>query len=307
MALAIALYCCGTGVRFFDDPTPALVMMFTAYRYWPTVLEFAMGNSDVILLVAICGMFVCSRYGKWILFALLVALAALTKTWMIGMLFYLLARRKWGAATAGLGFFFAGGAMLFSMIGWKEFPVFLEVTRRYASQPLLVSHSVAGVARIFFSANPVITPWVISPAIHMPALAAGYGLLVSGLLYLWWKGPEMNGYQTRLCLGLTALALILGSPISHQYYFILALPLLWALLIGSGGSSPQWGVRVAAFILYLLFSIPTPGDPLPESVKHGIRSAEVAITFAAGMSLWVLGHFALMREFSKPRETAVGT
>ena len=160
------------------------------------------------------------------------------------------------------------------------------------------------MARLFFSVNQVMTPWVNSPALHLAVLVAGYGFLVSGLLYLWWKGPEMNEYQGQLCLGLTALALILGSPISHQYYFIFALPLFWTLLVGSGGSSRGWGVRVAAFALYLVYSFPAPGDPLADVFKHGIRSAEVAITFVTGMSLWGLGLFALIREFSASRELA---
>src|SRR6202042_351131 len=122
-------------------------------------------------------------------------------------LFYLLARRKWGAAAAALGFSAAGGAILFSVVGWGEFPRFLEVTRRYSSQPMLVSHSVAGMARMFFSANQVgVTPWVNSRAVYLAVMAAGYGFLVSGLLYLWWKGPGMNEYQRRLCLGMTVLA-----------------------------------------------------------------------------------------------------
>jgi hypothetical protein len=304
VALAVVLYCWGTGLRLLDAPVPVLLALLTAYRFWPTTLELAVGNSDIMLMVALCALYVCERYGKWILFALVVALAALTKTWMIAALFYLLVRRKWLAAVAGVGFFVAGGAMLFCVVGWKEFHPFLEVTRRFSSQPTIVSHSVAGIARMFFTINPVMTPLVNSSALHLVVLAAGYGILAAGLLYLWWKGPAMNGYQRRLCLGLTALALILGSPLSHQYYFILALPLLWTLMAGDGESTPGWGVRVAAFLLYLILSIPAPGDPLPAVYKHGFKSLEVAITFVTAMSLWGLGLFAMVSKFSRSGNVA---
>ncbi len=298
LVLAVVLYSLGTGLRPLDAVAPALLLLFTAFRFWPTVLELAMGNVDIILLAAVCGMFICDRRGKWVWLALLAALAALTKTWMIGALFYLAARRKWRAATAGVVFFAAGLAILFCVAGWKEFPQWIEITRRYSSQPMIVSHSVAGIARMYFSPNPVMTPWVNSPALHALALAAGYGILLGGLFYLWWNGPRMNQRQARLCLGLTPLALILGSSVSHQYYFILALPLLWTLILGSAETPGGLGVSLAAFALYVAFSIPSPGDPLPEAFKHGVKSAEVAISFVSGMLLWGLGLFAVMRDFS---------
>jgi hypothetical protein len=138
---------------------------------------------------------------------------------------------------------------------------------------------------------------VNSAAVHLAALAAGYGYLVCGLFCLWWRGPEMNAYQARLCLGLTPLALVLGNTLSHQYYLVLALPLLWTLLVGSADSSPGWGVRLAAFALYLVLSIPSPGDPLPEALKHGPKMLEVATSFGSGMLLFGLGVCVVMREF----------
>jgi len=297
LTLAALLFCWGAEMRFPEDIALVLLVLFTAFRYWPAVIELAMGNSDVILLLAIAGMFVCNRYKKWMLFALLVALATLTKTWMIGSLFFLLARRKWNAAAAALAFIAAGAAILFTVVGWPEFARFLETTRRYSSQPDLVSLSVAGMARMYFTANHVLKPWADNRALYLATLAAGYGFLMAGLAYLWWKAPLMNSAQWRLLLALAALAIILGSPVCHQFYYVLALPLIWALLTGPGA----WPVKLAAFALYLVFSIPTPGlNPVAEVLRHGIRSAEVAIDFLTGMALWALGLFELNREFSTP-------
>jgi hypothetical protein len=302
LALAMGLYCWGVGLKVFDDAVAVLLILFTGYRYWPTVLELAMGNVDLLLLLLLCGMYVCDRFEKWIWMGVLAAVAGLTKTWMIGIIFYLIARRKWLAAFLSCLFFAAGIAAMFALIGWRELPQWLAITRRYSQQPLIVSHSVAGMARIYFATNPLITPLIISNPVHMAALVIGYGILVVGLLLLFWRGSEMSEYQGRLCLGLTALALVLGNSVSHQYYFVLALPLIWTLLIGSANSSPGWIVRLLAFLLYLVFSMPSPGDPLPAALTHGIRSIEIATTFVSGMLLWGLGLFVVISQFPPPEE-----
>ena len=112
---------------------------------------------------------------------------------------------------------------------------------------------------MYFRVNPLITPWKDSAALYAGAMVLGYGMLVGGLVYLFLKGPKMTNYQAQVCLGLTPLALVLGSPVCHQFYYILALPLFWTLIAGPGRMDSGWGVRVAAFVLYLIFSVPTPG------------------------------------------------
>jgi len=301
LTAAVFLCCWGAGLRLLEDGALVLLMFFTGFRYWPTTIELGIGNSDMVLLFFAAGMFACNRYRKWLLFALLVALAALTKTWMIGALFYLLARREWKAAFAGVGFFAAGAAVLFTIVGWREMPVLWHLTRLYSAQPSLVSNSVAGIAGMFFRKNMSISPLVNSPVLWGAAMLIGYGFLIAGLMVVFLRAPSMDAWQLRVSLGLTVLALVLGCPVSHQYYFVLALPLLWALLIPPADGSGGWGIPVVAFLIYLAFSIPSPSlNPVPESYRHGIRSLEVGISFFSGMLLWACGLFAVMRGAAAP-------
>lgn len=293
LSLAIVCFWWGSGMRVLEDPGPALLVLLTGFRFWPTTIELGIGNTDMILLVIGCAMFVCSRYRQWVLFAALVALAALTKTWMIGTVFYLLVRRRWWEAVAAFGFFLAGLVLMFSWLGWSEWPVFLHVTRDYSFQPL-VSNSVAGMARLYFTHSAVMPPLFESHACWAAAVFTGYGCLIGGLCYLWFRGPRLSEPQSRLALGLVFMALILGSPISHQYYFVLALPALWTLMLESPSLPRGRTVLMGAFVLYLVLSVPTPSlNPVPEGYRHGFKALLVGTSFLCGISIWIFGLFGV--------------
>jgi hypothetical protein len=295
LTLAVILYCWSAGIQPLDQPVPALLMLFTAFRFWPTTVELGIGNSDIVILFLASAMFVCGRYRRWFLFAFLVAIAALTKSWMIGAIFYLLVRRQWAAAFASVGFFAAIGALLFAWVGWGELPVLWHLTHLYSAQLLIVSSSVAGFARLYFRDNQIISPLINSPALWLAVLIAGYGFLVAGLASVWLRAPRMNEWELHVSLGLTLVALILGSPVSHQYYYVLALPLLWSLLIQQK-SGRGLVLPAAAFVIYIALTIPSPAlNPVPPADQSGIRSLSVGVTFLSGMLLWVCGLLAALR------------
>jgi hypothetical protein len=301
LSIAVFLYCWGAGIDPLKNPVGPLLIMFTGFRFWPTVLELGIGNSDLILLCLITALFVCNRYRKWVLFALIVAVAALVKTWMICGLFYLLMRRKWGAAFACLGFLAVGMAILFTMVGWSQLPAMLKLTHSYSSQPMLVSHSIDGIARMYFQKNLIMTPFTTSHAAWLLVMAAGYGCLLAGLGYMWLRAPEMDESQLRTSLGLVFLALILGCPVTHQYYFVLALPVLWGLFFEPGDGKRDWVLPVMAFAVYLVFSVPTPGiDPIGAGFQNGIPRLFVGINFFCGALLWAGGLYAVARGFRAP-------
>jgi hypothetical protein len=306
LMLATLLFCWGTRLRFPEDTASVLLVILCGFRFWPTTIELGIGNSDIVPLTLVGGMFVCARYEKWILFAALVVLAALTKTWMLGALFYLIVRRKWGAMAAGAAFLAAGLAILFSIAGWHEWTGFVRVTTGYASQPDLISNSVAGMGRLYFTKNQLMTPLLDNRACYIAVLAAGYGFLIAGLGYLWRLGPRMDQAQRQMCLALTPLALVLGSPVSHQQYYIFALPALWLLLLGQGYG---WKLQVGAFAVYLALTLPLKGlNPVPEYCRHGgIQSLQVAETFLCGITLWAIGLLSVASGFGNLKRKTPGT
>jgi len=300
LTLAVFLFCVATRIRPLDQPVPVLLMLFTGFRFWPTTVELGIGNSDIVILFLASAMFVCARSQRWFLFAFFIALGALTKTWMIGSLFYLIVRRQWAAAFAAAGFFAGIGALLFAAVGWGELPVLWRLTHLYSAQPLIVSNSVVGIAHLYFRANGIITPLIDNPALCTVVVAAGYGLLVAGLAAIWLRAPRMDEWELNVALGLTLMALILGCPVSHQYYYVLALPLIWLLL-----NPPDTGrgrlLPCVAFIIYLALSVPSPSlNPVPAADQHGIRSLGVGVTFFAGLSLWTFGLFTVVRGLWAP-------
>jgi hypothetical protein len=295
LTLAVILCAWAARIRPLEQPVPALVMLFTAFRYWPTTVELGIGNSDIVILFLASAMFVCSRFHRWFLFAFLVAIAALTKSWMIGAIFYLLVRRQWAAAAAGVGFFAGIGALLFGCVGWRELPVMLQLTHLYSTQLNIVSSSVAGFALLYFRQSHIISPLVNSAALWAAVLIAGYGFLVVGLASIWLRAPRMNEWELNVSLAMTFLALILGSPVSHQYYYVLALPLFWLLLYQPDGSRGL-ALPAIAFVLYMALTIPSPAlNPVGPQYQSGIRSLAVGVTFLSGMALWACGLFAVMR------------
>ena len=299
LAVAVGLFCWGIGLTIPEQAGAVLLVLLCGFRFWPTTLELGVGNTDIIALMLVGGMFVCARFGKWMLFGALVALAALTKTWMIGMLFYLAVRRKWLALASSLAFLAAGAAILFTMVGWRELSGWLRMTHTYSSQPMLISNSVAGIARMFFTRNQLITPIFESRAAWAAVMVLGYGLLIFGLTAMAWRAPRMNAAQLRMCLALTPLALILGSPVSHQFYFVLALPTLWLLLLEEGHG---WLVRGGTLGIYLLMSIPYPGmNPVPEVLKHGLEPLKLGDSFYCGMALWSMGLYSVLRGSRTPK------
>ena len=290
LALSAFLFCWGSRIHLLDSTLAVLLVIFTGFRFWPTTIEVAIANNDILLLASVCGMIVCHRFGRWWLLALLIALAALVKTWMLGMIFPLLVARRWREAGGAVGFFIAGLAVLFSIARWEMFPIFVAITRLYSSQPLLVSNSVAGMAGMFFAENHHMTPWFPHVGAWLAAMILGYGTLLGGLWMMWVRGPRMTVQQRQLGLALSALALVLGSPVSHLLYFVLTLPVIWTLLCVPWGGAHRLIAPAFAFVVYFILSVPSPClTPLPESCRTGLRSVLVTMTFLPSFLLWIYG------------------
>jgi len=291
LAVATFLFCWGSRVRILDNPAPALLVMFSAFRYWPTVIEVALGNTHLLLLGLVCGMIVCNRYQSWLAMAILVAIGALVKTWMIGMIFPFLVMRRWREAAVAVILFVIGlGVLCLFNGGTQTLAGFFAVTHAYSSEPGLISHSVSGLARQYFTENLLIAPLVKSQWAWFAAMLIGYGIIITGLAILFIRGRELDEKQRQLSIALSALALILGSPVSHIMYFPLALPTIWTLLCRPWPGRHSLAAPIAAFSMYLLLTIPWPCvTPVPESYRTGPRSLLLAMIFLPSASIWIYG------------------
>lgn len=290
LILSCVVFAWGMRLHVLDDVNFLLILLITAFRFLPSVSELALGNTHILLLLIVGALFGCSRHKKWWIFAMLVAVGALIKTWFIGALFFLIVIRQWRAAVAGALMFMLGITALFSIIGWNEFIPFVKVTRAYASDKVLVSHSVAGIGRLLFLSNPFMTPWVQSKIAFALVLTVGYGTLIAGLVWLFRRGLSLDETERPLLLALTFGALILGVPQSHIVYFVLSLPLIWTLLLHSIRSQFSITIIGVVFTAYFVLSIALPCfTPIPLDYQTGLKSVLVTMTFVPTFVLWCLG------------------
>lgn len=290
LVLCVALFCASAGIQPLVHVPAALFVLISAFRFWPTVMELFQENTHILLLTCVCGMLLCARRQNWIALAVLIAVAALIKTWMIGMIFFLLAIRRWRLAVLSV-VMFLGGIALFSISpGWQNLRGFLMVTWAYRHEPFF-SHSVNGMAHLFFARNDDITPITESFWAWALAMILGYGTLIAGLVMMFIRGPRMDAAQRQLSIGLAAVALVLGCPTSHIHYFPLVLPLLWSITCAPLNQKSPGLVIVLAFVAYLFMSFPSSPStsPVPESWRHGIRTVAVAQIFVPTMTLWLIG------------------
>jgi hypothetical protein len=289
LLFSIAVFIAAFGLNPAENPVVCGLILVTGFRFWPTSIELAIGNVDMLLLAIIAAIYLANRFGKFLAIAVLIALAALIKTWMLGLCFYLLARRRYREALISVSAYLAGLIVLFSICGWHQFPDFVRSTCAFTSQPLVVTHSIPGIARMYLSVNPHIAPFSTTPTAHLATLYIAYAALIAGLILVWAVTGAESGHAGALTLGFTLISLLVGLPICHQYYFVYVLPGIWNLLFSPGkGKKLSMAAMIAALIAYAAFSVNAPGlTPLPEQYRSGLKSLFVATSFLAAALMWI--------------------
>lgn len=275
------------------------LMLLVGFRCWPTTMNFGLGQANLLLLLLLCGMVWADSRTRWTLFAILIAAAALVKIWMLGFLLYLLVRRQWRAGAVSVALFGAAMALLFTLVGWREFGPFVQAGIITGRQVLRISvtHSLYGFALLHLHSNPLMSPFTHSKALFGAFLALGVAALGYGLLALWKQPPAPSPHQARLALGLVAVSVLLLLPPCQNEYLVLCLPALWTLLTlpSANGrrAAPFWAAGV---LVYLMLSRGwAPYAPLPPAYQHGLKSLLVSMNFYALCVLWLATVAALRR------------
>jgi hypothetical protein len=304
LALSIALFARAARLTLLDV-LPLGLMLLVGFRFWPSTMNFGLGQANFLLLALLCGMYWADSEKKPYLFVLLLVLGALVKVWMLGFLLYLLLKRDWKPALVGLGGFAAALGALFSVIGWREWPLFLQAGAAAAKQIAdhQVRQSIVGFADLHFRANPLIQPLADSRlllGVFVLACAAAIGSL---LVFVWRQvfAPHRSRslYQERLVLGLVVLSVLLLLPPFENEYLVLCLPLLWTLLLAPSGTARQPWLLPGALVVYLIFNRGWPVyPPISEAFQHGLRSLLVSMDFFGAAALWLLAALALRLEAS---------
>ncbi len=293
---AIGLSALALRLRWSDTARVAL-MVLIAFRFWPTVMSFGYGQVNFALVAVIAGMMLAAQRQSWWAFGLMLALGAMIKPWMIGLLLYPAVFRKWSALAWSLVATAALMAGAFALVGFAEWPRFLHVLATNSEQSGLVSQSILGFARLHFAPNILVEPFTTDAAVKWGFVGAGALAVFGALGWLWLRPSVASPYEERLRFGFTTVSLLLLLPLCHSEYFMLLLPLLWTLLLSKDAprAARVIGIGVALFA-YVLLTRPWPTCG-PALVEHraGWKSLLVSSQFYIACGLWLSSYFLLLR------------
>ena len=174
---------------------------------------------------------------------------------MLGLLIYLLVRRKPLAFLWGLAVFGGALAVLFARTGWTDAASLPAAIMRFTNLDLAYgfkNQSILGFA-VHFGPNTDAAPFVDDPVWLYGVVSAGFLALLWGFWLACRRAPTARPDRMRLILSLAVVTLLLGLPVCERPYFVFLLPVFWTLLTSDGIPS---SVRAAAVVIYAIFTLP---------------------------------------------------
>lgn len=238
-----------------------LVLLFasvTLLYNWPTTLVLWLGQTDLIVLAALCfAAWGATRNRAWAA-GLGLALATLVKTWPALAMIWLARRSgekriRTFAWSSGIGLFALGAWA--AAYGPTEIWAWAQAVSAASSQPHLVSFSASGLGNQLFgpdSASPNATLAVTISVI--------YALAVVSMLALMLRRPG----PAPISLWNTILCVVLLLPVSHVVYFLFALPILWYWFAQTLEHANRWSNILALGVSFtwwmLVFRVEWQGD-----------------------------------------------
>lgn len=300
LVLAVLLY--GAAARLTLRAAPLLaILLLVSFRFWDSTMNFGMGQSNSLMLALIGAMLWADSRGRWRLMGVLIALAALVKIWLIGMLLVLLLRRQWRESLLSVGVFVVAQGVLFTLIGWSEFPDYLRCMGQAKAfgEGHGVMNSILGFAHLHLHANPIVSPLIDNTIGYIAFITLCAAGVLWGFATLWRVLRDPSPLEARLSFGLVLASVLLLLPSYENGYLVYCFPLLWTLLASPDADAVQSG-RVSRLMLgggivfYLVFSRSWPVyAPFPPAYQHGLRSLVVSMSFYGTAMLWGIGFYCL--------------
>lgn len=272
------------------------ILIVTAFHFWPTVMSLGLGQANLLLVCALAGIYYADSRDKLLLAAVFIAGGAIIKTWFLGFVLYLILRRAWSAIVACGVIYVACLGVLFTIVGWGEMKLFIDMTHDYASKNMgnqVLSQSISGFAQLHFSQNDHIAPLRDSPLLADLTKWTLTALILGGLAFMYFRKLSGKPFERQLRLGVITLSLLLLLPYCQNEYLVLTLPVLWTFLLAPSSSGLlSFGLTCIAYILLTRGGPYYPNDAKP--FHDGLRSLFVSLPFFTLMGLWAVTLLALM-------------
>lgn len=298
LTLLTSVGLCAVAMRLtFRDAARVALMVIIAFRYWPTVTSFGYGQVNFALLAIVCGMILAEHRKNAFALGLLIALGAMVKPWMIGLILYPAVCRKWAALAWTIAASIILLATSFVLVGWQEWPRFLNVLAANSQQSGLVSQSILGFARLHFATNILVEPLTTDPTLRLSFMAVGVLMVFGALGHVGRLRTAESAYEQRLRFCFVVSSLLLLLPLCHSEYLMLLLPLLWTLIASKDMPSRFGAVQIVPAVLaYGLLTRPWPTCGPELRVHHeGWKSLVVSAQFFIGSGLWLFSFIQICR------------
>jgi alpha-1,2-mannosyltransferase len=285
VALAAAAAACtrtaAANLSSWQRPMLFAVYLCSGLLFWPLAIELELGQIDVFVFAAWCVAGAVVQLGGRRSGFALAAVAASMKVWpMLAFASALgrVATRRWRtlAISLGVGACSLGLSLPFGGVAGLERAVDHVAGARTQQ---LISYSVWGIPKIWYS-NGGVLPILVSPALRVCTTIV-LALFVAWLLWLVLRPHERSPMTVWHTLG----CLILLLPVTHAYYAIYFLPLLWhwvARAIRVGTKEPITLVVLGVLVVWwlaLLRAWPTDGTATPWT-----SSLEVSVVFLVNLA-----------------------
>lgn len=284
LGVSIGLIVRGLGLPFSLWALCPLTVLLLACS--PLAEQFFFGQSNLLLLLLLTGVWLAQRAGRLVGAGLLLGTATVIKLFPGFLLVYFVLRRQWKAVAATAVTFVGLTAGTAAVLGPQTYRTYIqEVLPSVASGRSAWSNaSLAGFwSKLFDPASEPDLPWPrTQPLWPSPALArAGTLLSCAGVVValVWVCRRAQTRAERDHAFGVAVIAMLLVSPITWSHYFLLLflpLPMVWLALPRSGGARILFLGILLALWQYpaLVFALLIPGG-YPSGVATPVYSVTV--------------------------------
>jgi hypothetical protein len=255
----------------------------TVLHFWPVTVALFYGQSDAFVFAVLLWAGFATSRGRATARGILIGVAGLLKGWPILLGVALWPRSLEGRGRSVRAFIVTALAapILIVAVGGVSGVTDFVKNNADARNQHLVSASVWGAPKLLFSRSGFARPLFVS---------SGVRFAVTALLLAWVVGLLVTALRTpgdpSMCMWNVMLCVVLLLPISHLWYTLYALPLLWMWATRALVRAPRWiaeEVVVAAVLVVwwlVQYKRRTNQDLGPQP---DISSARFCVVFGANL------------------------
>lgn len=221
----------------------------TVLHFWPVTLALYYGQSDAFAFAVLLWAGFASSRARATGFGILIGVAGLLKGWPVVLAAVLWQRGledRRRAVKAFVVTILLAPIMIIAVGGVSGVTGFFRNNADARNQHL-ASASVWGTPKLLFSRTGFASPLFVSPGVR---------LVVTAMFLAWVVGLLVSALRTpgdpSMCMWNIMLCVVLLLPISHLWYTLYALPLLWIWGCRVLERAPRWDYREIAVVAVLL-------------------------------------------------------